>query len=138
MHMERERLQQPTRNADAEFGSVHIVLVSQNENVVLDLPAALAPLSGVTVERVMRLGKLADALTQDGEHPRNLILVADIDPNLPQDIGLIQELRRVADPANISVLALIDGAAEGDEDTVFSTVGSLDFLQKPTGSCSWA
>src|SRR5258705_13360911 len=93
--------------SDTPSGSERkILIVGRAQAESVELQAALAPLRGVTIETVPTLARLSLAL-QKGGTPPNILLV-DVDPDRPEDIELLRDLRKVTGIEEIPIVALTD------------------------------
>ncbi len=98
---------------DANIGtpsaSMRILLVSPEQTESVEIQAALARLPGLVVEAVPTLARLSLALQKGGARPD--LIIVDVNPDNPDDLTMLRDLRRVAGLEDIPVVALTDRKA---------------------------
>ena len=129
MNMEHDRLQRMTAKTMQQGQTdLKVILVTQAEQTFAALQTALAPMQGVTVEKLPSFGKLQTALAKSNGQPT--LLAVDMNPDRPDDLGLIGELRKIADGERVAVVALIDRASDFGALRAIRA-GASDVLLKP-------
>ena len=126
MNIEHDRLRKTTVPPMRPEMELRVVLVRAKDDAKVSLQAALAPLKGVTVDKIASLEGLRSALSKDSSQP--WLALVDIDPHLPEDLCLVREVRTIADGEHVAVVALTDRAGGALEAI---RAGAHDVLSKP-------
>ncbi len=87
---------------------LRLLIVGRAQSESVELQAALAPLHDIIVETVPTLARLSIAL-QKGGSPPDLVMV-DVNPDNPDDISLLRDLRKITGIGDIPIVALTERA----------------------------
>jgi len=104
MNIDRKRLLDMSEPPSGVERRVLIVGRAQTDSV--ELQAALAPLKGLVVEAVPTLARLSIALQKGGSPPD--VLLVEVDPDRPDDLDLLRDLRKVTGIEEIPIVALTE------------------------------
>src|SRR5258706_3037739 len=106
MNIDRKKLLD--RGEPPPVSQLSLLIVGRAQSESVELQAALAPLHDITVETVPTLARLSIAL-QKGGSPPDLVMV-DVNPDNPDDIALLRDLRKITGIGDIPIVALTERA----------------------------
>ena len=109
-------------------GDLKVLLVANEQSNVVEIQAALARVSSIVVDAVPTLARLSLALQKGGSRP-DLVLV-DVNPDNPEDLSILRDLRKVSGLEDIPVIALTDRSA-AHAPLRAMRAGATDVLLKP-------
>lgn len=107
---------------------VRVLLVSGEQSESVEIQAALARLPGLVVEAVPTLARLSLALQKGGTRPD--LIIVDVNPDNPDDLAMLRDLKRVAGLEDVPVVALTDRKAVHGPLRAMRA-GATDVLFKP-------
>src|SRR5688572_7168675 len=107
MNLDRKSL--PETTAGASSRQLKVLLVGGEQAEIVELQAALARVPGTSVDSVPTLARFSIVLQKGGAKP-DLILV-DLNPDNPDDLALLRDLKKVTGISDVPVIALMDRKA---------------------------
>ena len=96
-------------NAGSSAAETRVLLVSGEQAESVEIQAALTRLSGLVVEAVPTLARLSLSLQKGGTRPD--LIIVDVNPDNPDDLTMLRDLKKVAGLEDIPVIALTDRKA---------------------------
>ena len=126
MNLDRKGLHEA--HPGTPLSDMRILLVSGEQSESVEIQAALARLPGLVVEAVPTLARLSLSLQKGGTRPD--LIIVDVNPDNPDDLTMLRDLKRVAGLEDVPVVALADRKAVHGPLRAMRA-GATDVLFKP-------
>src|SRR5262245_11453117 len=105
MNLDRKGLLD-AKTGGGSSGELKVLLVGGAQTELVEIQAALARLPRISVEAVPTLALLSLALQKGGARPD--IILVDVNPDNPDDLALLRDLKKISGIGDIPVVALTD------------------------------
>jgi pilus assembly protein CpaE len=125
--MEHKRLLDSVNAPQGGVIPLKVLLIGRTDPECVELQANFVPLQDIVVETLTTLAKLPQAI-QRGGHPD--IMLADINPEHPEDLALLRDLRHVDGLEHTPIVAVTERAS-AQAPLKAMRAGADDVLLKP-------